>query len=244
MPTDELSRRLEAIRGKRGYLLAHHGLMAVTMPELLESYDKLYTHLALTERRLTRHEHEFVWMAILVAEKEALGTHHIARFRDAGGTDEELARILAITAMAIGCPAYEFIDAHWRPHLPDFDGRRRYLDAFRAAAAGSPIELAHMAAAGVFTSIGNWVGLEWQICAAYEDGVDEHGLAEALSLAMFPGGVPNYVDAADVWRELVVSGRVQASPEFETWARLSGQGGYDEASGVAAPREGVAGADD
>ena len=40
MPTDELSLRLEAIRGKRGYLLAHHGLMAVTMPALLRSEER------------------------------------------------------------------------------------------------------------------------------------------------------------------------------------------------------------
>ena len=35
-----------------------------------------------------------------------------------------------------------------------------------------------------------------------------------------------------VWRELIVSGQVQASDSFRKWAELSGQGGYDEASGV------------
>ena len=76
-------------------------------------------------------------------------------------------------------------------------------------------------------------GLRWQIVAAYEDGVDELGLAEALSVAMFPGSVPNYVEAAGVWRELIAGGQVSASDSFRKWAELSGQGGYDEASGVA-----------
>ena len=62
--------------------------------------------------------------------------------------------------------------------------------------------------------------------------MDELGLAEALSVAMFPGSVPNYVEAAGVWRELIAEGRVQASDSFHKWAELSGQGGYDEASGV------------
>ncbi|MBT8422102.1 MAG: hypothetical protein KJP03_03195, partial [Gammaproteobacteria bacterium] len=61
---------------------------------------------------------------------------------------------------------------------------------------------------------------------------DELQLAESLSLAMFPGSVPNYVEAAGVWRELIASGAVPASELFQNWAQLSGQGGYDEAVGV------------
>ena len=93
-----------------------------------------------------------------------------------------------------------------------------------------------MAAAAVYTTLGDWTGLEWQLVAAYGDKVDETGLAEALSLTMFPGGVPNFVEAADVWRKVVLSGRVDASAEFRTWAELSGQGGFNEASGIG-PRE-------
>jgi len=49
---------------------------------------------------------------------------------------------------------------------------------------------------------------------------------------MFPGGVPNFVDACDVWRRLIVERRVSASAPFTAWARMSGQGGFDEASGL------------
>ena len=85
MPMD-LADYLNDIRDKRGYLLPHHGLMAVSMPALLDAYDALYTELTLKDRVLTKHGHEFVWMAILIASKEAIGTHHIPRYLDAGGT--------------------------------------------------------------------------------------------------------------------------------------------------------------
>jgi len=232
MQSDELGEFLQQVRSKRGYLLPHHGLMAVSSPRLLEAYDELYTTLALSERQLSRHHHEFVWMGVLIATDEILGTHHIKRFRDAGGTDAELAAATAITALAKGCQAYHFVSEYWLPHLPDFDPRAHYLDAFRTVAGTTPLPLAHMTACAVHTCTGHWNALRWQITAAYADGTDELELAEALSVAMFPGSVPNYVEAAAVWRQLIDDGAVPASELFRNWAALSGQGGYDEATGI------------
>ncbi len=231
MPS-ELADYLNEIRTKRGYLLPHHGLMAVSMPTLLDAYDALYTELTLKDRVLTKHGHEYVWMAILIASKEAIGTHHIPRYLNAGGTRPEFENILRITALAMGSSAHRFVDEHWLEHLDGLDPFNAYVDAFRRAADGSDTSLAHMAAAAVYTTLGDWTGLEWQLVAAYADKVDETGLAEALSLTMFPGGVPNFVEGADVWRKVVLSGRVEASEEFRTWAELSGQGGFNEASGI------------
>ena len=52
--------------------------------------------------------------------------------------------------------------------------------------------------------------------------MDELELAEAPSLAMFPGSVPYYVRAAEVWRPLIVEGAVQASDIFQQRAEISG----------------------
>ena len=232
MQADDLEKFLQQVRDKRGYLLPHHGLMAVSMPAMLDAYDELYTSIALTERQLSRLEHEFVWMGVLIATDEILGTHHIKRFRDAGGTDDELAAATAITALAKGCQAYHFVRDYWLPHLPGFDPQQHYLNAFRAVAGTTPLPLAHMTACAIHTCTGHWNALRWQLTAAYADGIDELQLAEALSIAMFPGSVPNYVEAAAVWRELIANGDVQATEMFRNWAELSGQGGYDEASGV------------
>ncbi len=229
--SDDLAARLRQLRDKRGYLLPHHGLMAISAPRLLDAYDATYTALALEPRVLSRHDHEFVWLATLIATDEALATHHIAKFRTAGGEAKEIEVILALTALALGVGAYRFVDRHWLPHLPGLDPESAFVAAFRSAATGVPVRLAHLAAAAVHTCKAAWDALEWQICAAYADGVPEAELAESLSLTMFPGSVPHFVEAARVWRELIVAGKVSASADFRAWAAMAGQGGYDEASG-------------
>jgi alkylhydroperoxidase/carboxymuconolactone decarboxylase family protein YurZ len=85
----------------------------------------------------------------------------------------------------------------------------------------------------VFVCKAGWDALALQIEAAYADEVPELDLAEAISITMFPGSVPHFVEAARVWRELIASGKVKASQPFREWASLSGQGGFDEASGTA-----------
>ena len=232
MESDELSQRLAQIRSRRGYLLPHHGLMAVAAPNLLSGYDATYAALTLDERTLSRHNHECVWLAILIATDEALATHHIPKFRNAGGTDDTLRSILSLTAFTLGVGAYRFVHEHWRAHLPGLEPEQAYLDGFAHAAGNLPPRLAHLCGAAVLTCKAQWPALAWQICAAYAAEVPEMELAEALSLTMFPGSVPYFVEAARVWRELIVAGRVAASPGFAAWARMTGQGGYDEAAGT------------
>jgi alkylhydroperoxidase/carboxymuconolactone decarboxylase family protein YurZ len=228
--SENLSERLRAIRAKRGYLLPHHGLMAVAAPDLLQAYDETYTALTLTERVLSRHDHESVWLAILIATDEALATHHIPKFRDAGGSDEEFDCILSLTAFVLGYSAYRFIDRHWHTHLPGIDVAASYRSAFDAAAQGLDARIAQLCAIAIHTCKAAWDGLEWQLCDAYAQRVPETEIAEALSLTMFPGSVPYFVEAAAIWRKLIVADRVPASDAFRDWAQLSGQGGYDEAS--------------
>ncbi|MBS7707218.1 carboxymuconolactone decarboxylase family protein [Chelatococcus asaccharovorans] len=229
----DLTELLSGIRAKRGYLLPHHGLMAITAPALLEAYDAAYTAMALDDRVLSHHDREFVWLAILIATDEAIATHHIAKFKAAGGTDEEIDVILTVTALALGFESYRFVNKNWLSHLPACDPPAIYQRALRSAARDVSMRLVHMAAAAVFVCKAGWDALALQIVAAYADGVPELDLAEAVSLTMFPGSVPHFVEAARVWRELIVDGKVPASQSFHDWAHLSGQGGFDEASRAA-----------
>jgi hypothetical protein len=57
-------------------------------------------------------------------------------------------------------------------------------------------------------------------------------MAEALSLVAFPGSVPNFARACGAWRDAILDRRVRASEPFQAWAKMTGQGGYDEAAGV------------
>ena len=46
---EQVEAALTDLRAKRGYLLPHHGLLAVAAPELLVAYDATYSALTLAE---------------------------------------------------------------------------------------------------------------------------------------------------------------------------------------------------
>jgi alkylhydroperoxidase/carboxymuconolactone decarboxylase family protein YurZ len=232
----ELERRLADVRAKRGYLLPHHGLLALSAPRLLEAYDAAYTALALDRRVLDEHDRELVWLAILIATDEAIATHHIAKFKAAGGTNEEVEAVLRLTALAVGATTYGFVERHWLPHLPGLDLDAAHGRAVLTAAAPLAPRLALLATAPVHACRADFKGLRRVIRQAYAHKVPEPELAEAITLVMFPGSVPYFVEAAKVWLELIRAGEVVASPTFRAWAGLAGQGGYDEA--VRAPGHG------
>ena len=206
------------------------GYGAVSRPPL-----EYLTALALTPRHLDRHDHEVVWLVVLISVNEALGTHHIARFRDAGGRDEAMSDIVSLAAFCRGASAWRFVDSAWSPHLPAYDARADYGEAFLKAAGNIPVSIAHLCAIASHACAGAWDLFRWQLLAAYEAAVPEPHVAEALSLMAFPGSVPNFARACGAWQALILEGAVQPTDEFRVWAELSGQGGYDEASGVHEP---------
>jgi alkylhydroperoxidase/carboxymuconolactone decarboxylase family protein YurZ len=228
-----LEARLAAVRAKRGYLLPHHGLMALAFPKLLEGYDAAYTALALDDRILSHHDREFVWLAVLAATDERVATHHIAKFRASGGTDATIGAAFAASALAIGAEAFDFAARDWARQLAPFSARDAYLLTLRRIAPEAPIRLVHLAGLSVQVCRARWRPFGWHLEAAYADGVPEEEMAEAISLAMFPGSVPYFVEACAEWRRLILEGTLPASPRFQAWARLTGQGGHDEATGIA-----------
>jgi len=221
--------RLQQVRAKRGYLLPHHGLLAVSSPALLAAYDETYSQMTLERRVLSAHDHEMVWLAILVAARESLATHHIAKFIDAGGTQKSFQSLLGLVAWLEGVGCYRFVAQHWQRHLPGTNLQQCYSADFETASAGLPARTASLAAVAVHACQGHWDALAWQIELAYQRSVPETEIAEALTLMMFPGSVPGFSRAAGVWRQLILDERVEASVEFRAWAEISGQGGYDEA---------------
>ncbi len=232
MTPEELKQRLAPIQAKRGYLLPHHGLMAVASPAILEAYDRLYTAIALDHKTLSVRDRELVWLAVLIATDEALATHHIPRFIEGGGRMEEFDAVLRLTASLKGVTAHRFVQAHWAAHLPGLDLAKSYREGMeRAGAPLSPRDV-WMCACAVHAALAHFDMLRQALQAAYARQVAEADLAEALSIMMFPGSVPHYVEAAKVWMNLIREGEVSASPAFAAWARMDGQGGYDEASGA------------
>jgi alkylhydroperoxidase/carboxymuconolactone decarboxylase family protein YurZ len=226
---DEVTARLEAVREKRGYLLPHHGLLALTAPGVLAGYDAAYSAIALDDRVLSHHDREFVWLAVLAATDEAIATHHIAKFRAAGGSDEGIGQALAACAWAVGGQAHDFVARDWARQALPWDAKTAYIAGIAKLV---PRRLVHLAQCAVQTCRARWRLLEWQIEAAYADAVPEPEIAEALTIAMFPGSIPNFVVACGVWQRMIADGRVAASAPFRHWATMPGQGGFDEASGL------------
>jgi alkylhydroperoxidase/carboxymuconolactone decarboxylase family protein YurZ len=225
----EVERRLAEVRAKRGYLLPHHGMLAIAAPGLLAGYDAAYTALALTPRFLDERPKEFIWLAVLTACDEAIATHHIAKFRNAGGTDAEIELAVRLAAFAEGAPRFAFAAEKWGHHLPAYDRATAYRAALDALQAGSGVSrgLVEVTLAAVHTTRRGWWELALHIRGAYAEGVPEMELAEGISYAMFPGSIPNFVDACGVWQGLIAKGEVPASEVFRLWgADAAAQAGF------------------
>ena len=167
--------------------------------------------------------------------KEGLATHHIQKFRDAGGSEANLQLAFRLAGGARSSDCFAFVANEWSGHFADFDREAAYREGLKDLTARAEIEsgLVEMAMAAAHTCKRAWTELAWHIRGAYAERVDEYELAEAISYAMFPGSIPNFVDACGVWLQLIRDGEVSASEAFLAWAQLDGQGGFDEASGVA-----------
>ncbi|MEM9532939.1 MAG: carboxymuconolactone decarboxylase family protein [Pseudomonadota bacterium] len=235
MTDHDLKNSLASLREARGYLLPHHGLLATALPDVLTAYDDLYRKLAFETRDLTPFEHEFVWLTLLAARGEPLATHHLEKFRRAGGTPEQVADIVGLASVTTSCAALTFAEDAWSAHVPNLNPATIYLERFRQAAGEHPLPLAHLGGIAALTGLGDWRGLRWQLLGAYADDTPEAGIAHAMALAMFPGSVPYFARAAGVWQDMIRKGEVSASARYQTWAEFPGQGGYNEASGKPAP---------
>jgi alkylhydroperoxidase/carboxymuconolactone decarboxylase family protein YurZ len=229
MPADstaEALKRLEAVRAKRGYLLPHHGLMALTAPELLAGYDACYTALTLVPRSLNEHDREFVWLGVLTARREHIASQHLLKFLRAGGTKAEVDLIVGLTAIAEGSGAYGFIAQHWQHHLPTYDRKALYFDALARSCAGSTVrpDLIHMAMAAIHGCLQRVDELKWHIAECYRLQASEQELAEAISYVMFSGSVPFFIETCGVWQNMIRDGEVQASATFKLWANMDQAG--------------------
>ena len=226
-PPEEVTRRLEAVRAARGFLLPHQGVMAAAMPDLQDAAAVMYRAVTLTDRHLTPWEREFAWVAILLAAEEHVGTHHLRMFREEGGTDAHATAIWRLVALARGARAYAFMDAHWQPHFPGVPAAMAYREATSAALAGLPVPeaLARIALVGVQTALGDLWAQAAEIEAGYAAGVPEGKMAEAMSLAVWPSGMNRLIEGGGVWLRLIQQGRVPASPSFQAWAAQPDQDG-------------------
>jgi len=223
---DNAMKRLQDVREKRGYLLPHHGLLALTAPELLEGYDACYTALTLTKRLLSEREKEFVWIGILTIRDEFIASQHLQKFLDAGGAENDVHVATRMAAFARGASAYMFIPDHWQQHAPWYDGKKVYFEALNALLSDQAIDdqLVNLAMCANHTCRQGWTNLRWHIEKCYELKVPESYLAEAMSYTMFSGSIPYFIEGCGVWRNMIRENEVDASTSFKEWASIDQAG--------------------
>jgi alkylhydroperoxidase/carboxymuconolactone decarboxylase family protein YurZ len=223
---DQVRARLAEIRAARGgYVLPHHGAMAAALPDLHAAYEAMYRALTLDDHYLSPHVKEVVWLCILVACEEPVGTHHLQRFMTTGGSEAEAAAVIRLGAWAAGARRFATMEAAWARHLPGVAMAGEYRAGARALVGGALEEgTARLALLGAQTALDQGWAVAAEIEAAYAAGVPEPYMAEAMSLAIWPRGVNPFVRAAEVWVGLMRTGRVAPSAAFKAWAEVSGQG--------------------
>ena len=133
LPTPEaIGARLEALLAGRGFVLPHHGAMAAALPDLHAAYDTMYAALTVTGHHLTPFEREFVWLCILVAGREPVGTHHVEAFSRTGGTMEQARVALQLTGYAGAADTLGFVDSTGRNTSRTLAPRRLTRTAYAA----------------------------------------------------------------------------------------------------------------
>ena len=220
LPTPEAIRAtLGARRAGRNYVLAHHGAMAAALPALHAAYDTMYAALG-QGGRLDAFEREFVWVCILAAAREPVGTHHAAQFVAAGGTAAQARVALQLAGYAHAAGTLRMAEEHWHDWLTDIDAGRDYVAGVaRLAGDDVPAGLCHLALAATHAILRQEWGVAAIVRAVYAVAAPaEDKLAEALSLVIWPGGVNRFVDACAVWHGLMRDGSVTPSPRFKAWA--------------------------
>jgi hypothetical protein len=230
----DVEKSLKKLHDKRGYLLPHHGLLAISNPNLLEAYDATYTHMTLTDKVLSLYEKEVIWFIILISTSEAIATHHIERLKKSGGSQIDIEAALATAVWAKGADYYTFVEKNCGGHLHEFDGVSKYRAGLKTITEKYEIEpkIFEIGLAAAHQCHRRWDWVAEHIIGAYMAGANEGAIAEGLALAMFPGGVPNFVDACDIWRKLIQEEKVKATEPYRAWASMSGLGGFDEAAGM------------
>lgn len=228
---EELRARLEALAARRGFLLPHHGALAAGAPDLHAAYLAMYEALTVAPRELPPLERECVWLSLLVAAEEAIGTHHLELFRAAGGDDAMAESLIALAGAAPASDALDFAHRHWAAQVPGLDPAAVWDRTVAALRGKLPADITDLCLLTVQAARGSHTGIARQLRRLYALKVEEPRIVEALSYVMWPKGVNAFVEACDVWHGLMVAGDIAPSERFAAWRDMPGLGAYDPAGG-------------
>jgi len=190
---------LDMIQAKRGYLLPFHKMLAVHDPELLRRYDHFYEKMTLEQNVLTPFEKEFVWIAILAAAREGVGSLHLDRAKIAGLSRSEMEQAVSLAAMAESFPAFFFGIEKWGEWLHSEAIEKNYLELVEKSGQGiapALVELAMLTAHGIRLDP---VAFGIHLKRFFAFGGSTAQLSEALTYLFNPKGANMVLDVAAMW---------------------------------------------
>ncbi|MFK7965670.1 MAG: hypothetical protein AB8C46_17040 [Burkholderiaceae bacterium] len=199
---------LETVESKRGYTLPYHRLFAAHSPSLLTKYDAFYEALTLEPRELSPYERETVWACLLAAVREVHGSIHLKRAHDAGLSDADLARCVAIAATTHAFPVLAFSGTNWSAWTDRQAMLATYESQFAYASAGLPTGLAHLAATAAMAGCREANGMLVHLKGALAADATCAQVTEALSYLLLPCGGNVLIDAVAAWEAAAEQGEV------------------------------------
>ncbi|MGP3929059.1 carboxymuconolactone decarboxylase family protein [Nonomuraea sp. KM88] len=205
--------QLARIRAERGYTLSYHEIYARTEPGFLDAYTRLYRSFTLDARHLSARERELIWVGLLVADEEAVGTLHVERGFEAGLTTDEMAQAVAVAGAVAAWRPIFFAARSWAHALP-MDGHERYAALLAAAAPGLSEREVDLIAVVVHAVHQQEDPFLHHLDRLYAAGVEERDVAEAISYLLLPRGANALLWATDLWLAAVDSGRVAPAADL------------------------------
>jgi alkylhydroperoxidase/carboxymuconolactone decarboxylase family protein YurZ len=198
---DEGAKLLEQMFAKRGYLLPYHRMLGASDPQLLATYDALYTRLTLDQRVLTMVEREIVWVALIAATREKYASFHLDRGVQAGMDNEAISDLIALASACEGFSALHFAQNAFSKWVPESRAMKRYAAIFDAARGGLPEAISEVAAVVCFAACRNPEGMRFHLKRAFDQGARREQIVEGLSYVLLHRGGPTMIDAVGCWEK-------------------------------------------
>ncbi|MCS6800540.1 MAG: carboxymuconolactone decarboxylase family protein [Chloroflexota bacterium] len=204
---------LERIQRERGYTLSYHIVYGHLEPTVLEKWGDLYRTLNLVPRRLTNREREIIWIALLTAQRQRVGSLHLDRAVAAGVPPEEMRAAVALAAAGDGWTALAFGAEHWAAWLQSSpeEQYQRLVDTVRGTIEPRLADLALLTVQAIHQRAGAFT---YHLRRLHDAGAAEVEIAEALSYLLPTAGAPTLLWATDRWFDALRAGVLPPSPTF------------------------------
>jgi len=190
---------IDEVGRKRGYLLPYHRMLAEHDPALLAVYDAFYEQLTLTQKVLPPREKEIVWIALLAAAREGVGSLHLKRGVAAGLTPAEIRAAVALSAASESFAAFAFAAEHWAEWTPDAEAIAGYRGLVEAARGPVEPRVAELALVLCHAARKGEAAMRLHLAAYFGLGGTPAALSEALAFLFLPLGGNQLIDAVEIW---------------------------------------------